>query len=202
MSDDRSEAPLSVGVDSHQETGVEPGQENRAADVSDAADGPADAFQRLSPNFVSFERWTGYIVASVLLIVVIPATSPLLWLGGYFWVPWLVIAGWCALAAILLMGAHIWPAIVYRNIVWRLGTTGIEIHRGVLWQHRLAIPLSRVQHVDVAQGPIQRMFDLGTITIHTAGTKNASVELSGLEHAEAMGIRDELIAQRESRDVL
>ncbi len=77
----------------------------------------------------------------------------------------------------------------------------MEIRRGVWWRHRIAIPVARVQHVDVSQGPIQRMFDLATLTIHTAGTKNASIDLSGLDHGSALHLRDRLIEQKDSLDV-
>ena len=64
------------------------------------------------------------------------------------------------------------------------------------------MPLARVQHTDVSQGPFQRQFELGTVTVHTAGTQNASVALSGLTHSVALQLRDQLIAQRDSKDVV
>ena len=112
-----------------------------------------------------------------------------------------VLLGWLTLIGLLVFGAHFWPAIKYRNTSWRLSEVGVEIHRGVWWKHRIAIPVARLQHVDVSQGPVQRMFGLGTLTVHTAGTKNSSVVLDGLEHDTAMNLRDQLIAQKEALDV-
>ncbi len=90
---------------------------------------------------------------------------------------------------------------MYRTTRWRLNDSGLEIQRGVWWKHRIAIPTTRVQHVDVSQGPLQRVFRLGTLTVHTAGTKNASIELAGLEHEQAILLRDELIEQKGTADV-
>lgn len=55
------------------------------------------------------------------------------------------------------------------------------------------MPRSRVQHTDVSQDPIERGFGLGTLVIYTAGTDHARVDLSGLEQATALRIRDYLL---------
>ncbi len=55
------------------------------------------------------------------------------------------------------------------------------------------MPKSRVQHTDVSRGPIERGLGLATLIIHTAGTEQAAVSLSGLPHADAYRIRDFLI---------
>ena len=43
------------------------------------------------------------------------------------------------------------------------------------------MPRSRVQHIDVSQGPIVCFNDPATPEIYTAGTDHAKVELEGLE---------------------
>jgi membrane protein YdbS with pleckstrin-like domain len=50
-----------------------------------------------------------------------------------------------------------------------------------------------VQHTDVSQGPLQRRYGLATLTVHTAGTENAQVQLPGLPHDVALSIRDHLL---------
>ena len=86
-----------------------------------------------------------------------------------------------------------WPAVRYRHISYRVDTTGIRIRRGVVWRSETSVPRSRVQHTDVARGPIERSFGLATLIIHTAGTENASVTLSGLAESDAYPIRDYLL---------
>lgn len=98
--------------------------------------------------------------------------------------------------------AFVWPSLAYRHASWRLDSEGLEIRRGVLWRHQITIPVGRVQHADVSQGPIQRFFDIGTLTVHTAGTQNASVELDGLTHSIAIEIRDQLVRQRRHQNVV
>ncbi len=163
---------------------------------------PDEGFHRLAPQHVVFEQRTGYVAAAIGGCIVWLATTPLVWLAVQVW--WgllLLVSGWLLLAIVLFVSSHFWPVISHRHARWRLVESGMEIHRGVWWKHRIAIPAARVQHVDVSQGPVQRLFGLGKLTIHTAGTKNASVELDGLEHARAMQLRDLLIEQKGTRDV-
>ncbi len=161
-----------------------------------------DSMRPLSEQFVVVERIVGYIVAMVILAIVIPSTVPIFFLvrEGRWWIVLAVLAGWLLLAGLLLFSAHMLPRLVYKNTRWQFSDQGFLIHRGVIWKHRIAVPAARVQHVDVGQGPLQRWKGLGKLTIHTAGTKNASVELDGLDHAEAIRVRDLLITQKEMQD--
>jgi membrane protein YdbS with pleckstrin-like domain len=86
-----------------------------------------------------------------------------------------------------------WAAIEYRFISYRVDADGIEIRSGVYWRSVSNVPRSRVQHTDVAQGPLERKHGLGTLVIYTAGTAHSKVELPGLEHQTAMTIRNQLL---------
>jgi len=63
------------------------------------------------------------------------------------------------------------------------------------WAWRLArrhtiVPAARVQHIDVTQGPVERMFGVATLVLHTAGTANSQVDLPGITRETAEEIRD------------
>jgi membrane protein YdbS with pleckstrin-like domain len=120
-------------------------------------------------------------------------------LAQWYWLL-LVVLVLTNLVALLL--AIFWPAIEHRHVKWSAGPVGVEIKRGVFWKHRIAIPWARVQHADVSQGPLARQFALGNLTIHTAGTKHASIEIEGLNHTVAIELRDEVIRQRKVGDVV
>lgn len=155
------------------------------------------AFQPLSPRYVACEQRTGYVVFGGLTLAgtIFALSAAVAWWS--WWATALLGLLWLVVVAIFIWLAHFWPPIHARHVRWRLNDEGMEIHRGVWWRHQIAIPVARVQHVDVSQGPVQRLFELGTLEIHTAGTKNASVQLEGLQHACALQVRDRLIAQKE-----
>jgi membrane protein YdbS with pleckstrin-like domain len=80
---------------------------------------------------------------------------------------------------------------------WGYAFTGRELHVAHGWWTRshTVVPVSRVQHIDVTQGPIQRAFGVATLVLHTAGTANSLVSLPGIARATAEGIRDAIRAQ-------
>lgn len=113
--------------------------------------------------------------------------------------PWLSLLLWALASALsLLMAwlAHAWPLAVHRHAAYRVTRDGIEIHGGVLWRSIVSVPRSRVQHTDVAQGPLQRRYGLATLLIYTAGTEHAQVDLGGLDRSTALSIRDHLLKGR------
>lgn len=110
--------------------------------------------------------------------------------AGIWWIPLPVLT---VIWIFLLFRMIRWPAIHHRHLSWSLTPLRIEIGTGVIWQGVTSVPRSRVQHTDVAQGPIQRRFGLATLTIHTAGSDAAQVHLNGLEYEDALVIRDYLI---------
>ena len=162
-------------------------------------------WQPLDPQQIHVDRISNLIslavAAAIGVGVAIPVIISALMRGSLIWmVPVLCAAAIPALAC--LAAAIYWPRWKYRNASWRLTGSGLEIRRGVLWKHQISVPLARVQHADVSQGPLQRRFDLGTLAVHTAGTQNASVVLEGLNHATAIRLRDLIIRQRKAIDVV
>ena len=106
---------------------------------------------------------------------------------------WLRFAAWLTLALFAAWHAYRWPPRAYEHTSYRVDDQGIEIRRGVYWRVVINVPRSRVQHIDVSQGPIERNYGLGTLVIYTAGTDHAKVELEGLEHGRALRIREHLL---------
>ena len=186
---------------------VNPLTANSTADNNDRtndeyADSADKDFKPIDARFVSCER-----LASLILFILTTLGSIIayaaMWLSDTE--PVLMILAAIVLTVIclgLLWNATFWPPIEYRHIHWKLSDVGLEIRRGVFWKHRIAIPWARAQHADVSQGPLQRMFEIGSLTIHTAGTKNSSVTIHGLAYLQAIEMRDEIIRQRKEYDVV
>lgn len=80
---------------------------------------------------------------------------------------------------------------------WRYAFTGTELHvaRGWLFRLHTVVPVVRVQHIDVAQGPLERGARVATLQLHTAGTEHSLVVLPGLALVRAEAIRDTIRAQ-------
>lgn len=139
----------------------------------------------VDPAIIRVWRWHGAL--TVLMFFVIAAAIslpiPVLWPVP----PVLAIIG--------LVFAWVWPAVAYRHLRFGVDETGIAIESGVVWRSRVALPRVRIQHTDVSQGPLERRYGIGTLKLYTAGSRHVRIELPGLNHDEALALRDALLAE-------
>ena len=71
------------------------------------------------------------------------------------------------------------------------------VARGVMVQRLSVVPYGRMQFVEVTAGPIERLFNLSTVTLHTAAAAS-DARIPGLETTEAARLRDRLTELGES----
>ena len=148
----------------------------------------------LDPRAVALQRTVGWIVTASIsptMLIGIVAALFLIPLPG--WASVLLVTLWIASSLVLAWQSHYWPEVEHRHISYRVDGHGIEIRKGVFWRQTISVPRSRVQHIDVSQGPFERSHGLGTLSIYTAGTDHARVGLRGLDHTTALLIRDHLL---------
>lgn len=148
-------------------------------------------FQRLDPRVVSLWRLSNLIGWGILIIALLISNIVLMIgldipLAG-------VLAGWLALAGISIWFTWFRPPRLYQAWSYRIDDRVLETRSGLLFQVSRLLPLSRLQHVDLHRGPLERMFGLASLVLHTAGTQSASITIPGLDVALAIRLRDHLI---------
>lgn len=118
-----------------------------------------------------------------------------------------VLAGvfdlWLAPPVLALVGLAIgaWIGLKhYRSTFWRLDADGLAVRRGRMWQRETRVPATRVQHLDIKRGPLQRQRNLATLIVHTAGTRHSAVTVPHLDAADAERLRDLLARPIEASD--
>jgi hypothetical protein len=77
----------------------------------------------------------------------------------------------------------------FRNSGYALREEDLFFKTGWLWTSLLAIPYKRIQHLEVNQGPISRLFDLATLSVYTAGGTSSDMEIEGIKQEEAEAIK-------------
>ena len=75
---------------------------------------------------------------------------------------------------------------------YRLGADDLRVARGYAFHTDTLVPFVRVQHIDVGQGPVERLCGVAHLVVHTAGTHNSIVTLPGLTRADAEAMRDNI----------
>lgn len=114
--------------------------------------------------------------------------------------------GWRGLPAlfVLVFGtplAVLVPWLRYQRWRFALREDDLWIRRGVVWLNTSVIPYARLQFVDTTQGPLDRMFGLSQLVVHTAAP-GTSGHLPGLAADDAERLRERLAHARGSaRDV-
>lgn len=157
-----------------------------------ATDG--DQVRRLDPRVIPLDRIVGGIVTAVVSGILLVGVG-IVWVVKPMpaWAALLMAGAWVTVTAVFAVVSYRWPALSYRHTSYTVDATGIEIRRGVYWRTVVAVPRSRVQHIDVSQGPLERSYGLSTLVIYTAGTEHSQVGLAGLDHQTALALRDRLL---------
>ena len=88
----------------------------------------------------------------------------------------------------------IFPRSRYQRSRYSIGTDRLRIVGGFLFMRDTIVPFSRVQHIDVEQGPVQRRYGLATLQVHTAGDHNSTIYVPGLLYETALEMRDAIRA--------
>ena len=102
---------------------------------------------------------------------------------------------WCAgaIAIGLLAGGLLGARLRFQR--WTLDDAGLWLRQGRLWWRETCVPVSRVQHVDLKHGPLERRFRLATLVVHTAAVHLSGITVRGLDEADAEALRDALARQ-------
>lgn len=148
-----------------------------------------DGFRELVPldPRVRWLWWT----ASALLVAQVAVPVLILDLVGITGLPrglltgvWLLVGG--TYAAVI-------PVLRYRRWRYAVREHDLWIRQGVLWVSVSVIPFSRLQFVDTRQGPLDRLFGLSQLVVHTAAL-GTSGTLPGLDVDTAERLRERLAA--------
>ncbi len=62
--------------------------------------------------------------------------------------------------------------------------------KGLLWWERTSIPFNRIQHAELKQGPLDRLFKLHSLKIFTAGGQSSDLVIPGLSEETASKLKE------------
>lgn len=98
-----------------------------------------------------------------------------------------------ALPTLSALHALVIPGKRWARTRWRVEATTIDYQSGIWWRVENTIPRSRVQHIELRQGPLQSRFELASLEIFTAGEHDNSITIPGLDAEEARRVRSLLL---------
>lgn len=152
---------------------------------------PGAHWQPISPSLARMRRIV-LAVTGVLVTVVLAVATLVVPLAAKVWLPLLV-----ALLALLVWG---W-ALIGRNVRWwgyAERDEDLTIKHGVMFRSLVVVPYGRMQYVDVQAGPLEQLFHIASVHLHTA-SPGTSARIPGLPAEEAARLRDRLTSQGEAQ---
>jgi uncharacterized protein len=159
--------------------------------VDDLFAPPGNDWRPVSPALARLRRWVLGVSGAVVLGLVVAAA--LVWsLPVLVWLPLLVV-----LLALLAWG---W-LLIGRNARWWAYAERDEdlyVKHGVLFRALVVVPYGRMQYVDVQAGPLEQLFKIASVHLHTA-SPGTSARIPGLPADEAARLRDRLTSQGEAQ---
>lgn len=125
------------------------------------------------------------VVAYLMVVIFVPSNLKLA-LGLSLGMVTLIILALC-------IG---WPFLTYHFYEYNYDDTKIYINFGVIFRHKILIPIRQIQDLHLYHGPIMQLFKLSGVIISTAGSNFA---LSGISKEAANEMIFDLENKLESR---
>ncbi|MGC9665699.1 PH domain-containing protein [Planosporangium sp. 12N6] len=147
------------------------------------------AWRRVSSRLILIEELQ--VVVSTVIVVAANLTAMLF---THNRVPLVV-------TAVAVVIALVRAVVVVRSVrSWRYAERDDDllVRHGLFIRTLSIVPYARMQFVDVTAGPMERMFGLATVTMHTAAAAS-DARIPGLPAAEAARLRDRLSSLGDTR---
>jgi uncharacterized protein len=150
---------------------------------------------RVAPEFLPYTLITS--AAFWLFLVLLSLLLPRLPFVGLDLGPW---------PSVGLFLAMVWFAVISwleaRRRGWAVREHDLIYRSGLIWRKTVIVPFARIQHVETASGPLERLFGLMRVKCFTAGGMMADLSVEGLNAEAAREVRQFLLEQiREDQSI-
>ena len=150
-----------------------------------------DGMERLDPRVVPYWLLTGLFSTLVLCCFLGGAALFVHMQFEEHFV--LVVTAVSLLGGSSLIWSLISPSLAYARWRYQVDHEVLRMRYGILFHEERSIPISRMQHIDLTRGPIERLFGLATLVVFTAGNEGSAFRVPGLTAARAREIRDQVL---------
>jgi uncharacterized protein len=152
---------------------------------------PDNAWRPVSPQLRRLRRTVLAAFTAVGLVAVAV-------LGEVFALPLAVTAAVAVVLVVLAVSG--WWGIGRNTAAWGYAERDADLYvkHGALFRELVAVPYGRMQFVDITAGPLEQMYGIATVRLHTASPRT-NARIPGLPADEAASLRDRLTELGESQ---
>lgn len=137
-------------------------------------------FEVLEPDYLYMRltsRGLFFLLLAGVLTVLIFVTEVPAWL---YFAPWFV----------LLVLIYIVDILGFKIKGYAIREKDVSYKSGLIWYSMTSVPFNRIQHCEVSQGPLGRLFELASVKVYTAGGSSSDMVIPGLQKEKAHRLRD------------
>lgn len=141
-------------------------------------------FKPINQKYLNVKKIQFLILFFILIII---ASVPILFIDEipfiYAMIPTVFIILIFACIFLILPIAH-------KKRAFALRENDITYRSGLIWHRIITVPLNRIQHVSVGEGPITRIYKLKNLNLYTSGESSSDIVINGLTKEQAFKIKD------------
>lgn len=154
--------------------------ENSLVDLASLPQLESANFQKLEEDYLWFK-----ILNISILFIIVAGASIIYGISSKFqwWQPVVVVS-----VLFLIMYLVAWKGFKVKGYTIR--QNDVTYKSGLLFFSMTSVPFNRVQHTEVYQGPIARLFNLSEVKIYTAGGSSSDLSIPGLKVEDAHRLKD------------
>lgn len=139
----------------------------------------------VSPDYKRVQYYGTTIFFSILLVGLLCAIFYWRIYTQTFWIIFIPTV------YLLLLGLRLF--LIHKNyqiLGYALRERDMLFRRGVFFRTQTILPFNRVQHCEIAEGMIERSFELSTLHIYTAGGESSDLSIPGLPRDTAERLKE------------
>lgn len=94
---------------------------------------------------------------------------------------------------LVLLVALVWAPRRYARTGYCVRAEDLHLRTGALWQRTTSVTLNRIQHLEINQGPLERVLGIARLMVFTAGGSGYDLMLPGLPAQTAERLKAHLL---------
>jgi hypothetical protein len=139
-------------------------------------------FHKLEEDYL----WLRILFISIVYLVLGGASIIFGILSDFsWWQPLVVVTVFFGLIYLLE-----WKGFKIKGYVLR--QNDLSFKSGLLFFSITSVPFNRIQHTEVSQSPLARLFDLAEVRVYTAGGVSSDITIAGLKIEDAHRLKDHI----------
>lgn len=149
-------------------------------------------FKPIDPNYLK----VSLISSALFFIIVIGGAIAIIDLSDFEEKMNGYLISICSILALAI--ANITLTILgFKKKQYALRQRDIIYTKGLIWSVRTTVPFNRIQHAELKQGPIERLYKINSLKLFTAGGQSSDLVIPGLPDKDALSIKDFVLKKTE-----